>query len=353
MGGVPRPWVASPAMDGHSRHTHPRWRAGDGSNSEVTFVSECHSGQAGRHGISVACDQGCAPSPHTVRRHPFDYRNTHCRERYCVKLLGVGRGDAVAAWPSQDRTPLNEPFERLVSDHRRPDTVYVLPSDSVLLYKDPPCEPKSDLTYQNQQFRNKQTNTRPIFSPLLGGSPPPDRRPLPCLLHRPFCPNTDAAPTPTPPHFLLGDVAKRCFLANSVCANRRHRDPQRCVCIQYSGAGASSYHSMCSFLPSCVTTTSSAHGVPATCTLCLLSCPTYFSIGIHVHCQRARVRRIILLSAACLCRPRRSEADCACLLPSLLHNGIAVRMIPPRPTTLSRMGCAVPFWRFLPLKFVV
>jgi hypothetical protein len=119
----------------------------------------------------VACDQGCAP-PHTQLGGTRSIIETHiCRERYCVKLLGVGRGDAVAAWPSQDRTPLNEPFERLVSDHRRPDTVYVLPSDSVLLYKDPPCEPKSDLTNQNQQFWNKQTNTRPIFSPLLGGSP--------------------------------------------------------------------------------------------------------------------------------------------------------------------------------------
>jgi hypothetical protein len=116
----------------------------------------------------VTCDQGCAPPHHTVRRHRSIIETHICRERYCVKLLGVGRGDAVAAWPSQDRTPLNEPFERLVSDHRRPDTLYVLPSDSVLLYKDPPCEPKSDLTNQNQQFRNRQTNTRPIFSPLLG-----------------------------------------------------------------------------------------------------------------------------------------------------------------------------------------
>ena len=81
------------------------------------------------------------------------------------------------------------------------------------------------------------------------------------------------------------------------------------------------------------------------------------SIGILRTCAlSARARQtysLILLSAACLCRPRRSEADCACLLPSLLHNDIAVRMIPPRSTTLSRMGCAVPFWRFLPLNFVV
>jgi hypothetical protein len=128
----------------------------------------------------VTCDQGCAPPPHTVRRHRSIIETHICRERYCVKLLGVGRGDVVAAWPSQDRTPLNEPFERLVSDHRRSDTLYVLPSDSVLLYKDPPCEPKSDLTKQNQQFRNKQTNTRPIFSPLLGRSP--------CLLEVRLCP---------------------------------------------------------------------------------------------------------------------------------------------------------------------
>jgi hypothetical protein len=92
----------------------------------------------------VACDQGCAP-PHEKEVRLGATRSiveTHiCQERYCVKLLGVGRGDAVAAWPSQDRTPLNEPFERLVSDHRTPDTVYVVYSDSVLLYKDPLGEP--------------------------------------------------------------------------------------------------------------------------------------------------------------------------------------------------------------------
>lgn len=115
---------------------------------------------------------GLRPGVYTQLGGTRSIIETHIhQERYCVKLLGVGRGDAVAAWPSQDRTPLNEPFERLVSDHHRPETVYVLPSDSVLLHKVPPCEPKSDLANQNQQFRNKQTNTRPIFSPLLGGSP--------------------------------------------------------------------------------------------------------------------------------------------------------------------------------------
>jgi hypothetical protein len=137
--------VASPAMDVHSRHTHPRWRAGDGSNSEVTLVSECHSGQATASG---GLRPGLCASPNTVSEKEVrlgatrSIVETHiCQERYCVKLLGVGRGDTVAAWPSQDRTPLNEPFERLVSDHRTPDTVYVVYSDSVLLYKDPPSEP--------------------------------------------------------------------------------------------------------------------------------------------------------------------------------------------------------------------
>jgi hypothetical protein len=120
-------------MDVHSRHTHPRWRAGDGSNSEVTLVSECHSGEAGhwsRH--LVTCDQSCAPPPHTVRRHRSNIETHIWRERYCVKLLvGVGRGDAVAAWPSHDCTPLKEPIERLVRDHRRPGTLQVLPSDSI------------------------------------------------------------------------------------------------------------------------------------------------------------------------------------------------------------------------------
>ena len=52
-------------------------------------------------------------------------------------------------------------------------------------------------------------------------STPPDRRPLPCPLHRPFCPNTDAARLPQhlrrPIFFSATDVAKRCFAANSIC----------------------------------------------------------------------------------------------------------------------------------------
>jgi hypothetical protein len=63
-------------------------------------------------------------------------------------------------------------------------------------------------------------------------STPPDRRPLPCPLHRPFCPNTYAAPFSSPPPTFPNAPGKRCFLANSICvcvcesANRRHRSPR-------------------------------------------------------------------------------------------------------------------------------
>jgi len=126
-------WVANQPSYGWAQP--PRWRAGDGSKSEVTLVSECHSGQVGRHGPTWWLVTLCVSPPRcTFGNTPFVTRNTHLPrtlpgERYCVKLLvGVGRRDAVAAWPSHDCTPLKEPFERLVRDHRRPDTLKVLPN---------------------------------------------------------------------------------------------------------------------------------------------------------------------------------------------------------------------------------
>lgn len=109
------------------------------------------------------------------------------------------------------------------------------------------------------------------------------------------------APTPMPPFCPSRPIFFSVTLPNAVSSPTLFvcvptavietlKDLCVCITVLVGGrrAGASSYHSMYSFLPSCVTTTSSAHGVPATCTLCLLSCPTFFHWHTCTLSARAR-----------------------------------------------------------------